>query len=153
MKPVPRDILLIEEDACDIEMTLREFAAHDFDQQVLVLTDSAAALRFVLGRANGVTDAANGTAGLRAILIGWKLSKLSGLDVLRQLKGTERTRRIPTFLLLSSELDVPYLAKQSVQPDGYLIKPVGFEDFVRKFGPAAVRRFHDTQVTFNPGGS
>lgn len=143
MKTLSQDILLIEDDSHDVELTLQEFEAHDFQQRIVVLRDGREAIKFLFERPE---SAASNLP--RAILIGWKLSKLGGLEVLRRLKSEVRTRRIPTFLLLSSQYHVEHLAKEQMQPDGYLIKPVAFQDFARLFGPAEVRQSQGNQLKF-----
>jgi len=144
MKP---DILLIEDDAYDVELTLREFEAHDFRDRLVVLRDGAEALKYLFEEPNGP-----GTDKLpRDILIGWKLPKVDGVALLQRLKAHDRTRRIPAFLMISAAEDIEHLSKERVQPDGYLVKPVGFHEFVRQFGPATVRQFHRNQLTFAAG--
>jgi len=144
MKILKQDILLVEDDALDVELTLREFEAHDFHDRIMVLRDGAEALKYLHAEASG----AGANQLPRAILIGWKLPKVDGIALLHRLKGHEQTRRIPSFLMISAARDVEHLVKERVQPDGFLVKPVGFHDFVRQFGPAIVRQFHRNQVTF-----
>jgi two-component system response regulator len=127
MKPLSQDILLVEDDARDVELTLREFENYDCQHRIVVLRDGAEALKFLFAESN-----TNETACLpRAILIGWKLPKVDGVALLHLLKANERTREIPAFLLISATQDIEHLAKGQIQPDGYLVKPVGFMDLNR----------------------
>ncbi len=138
-----QDIVLVETNADDIELMRHEFDAHEFNHRIVVLRDGAEAVNFLIGQPD-----APATADLpRAILLSWKLTKLDGLAVLRRLKSNERTSRVPTFLLISSLQDVAHLKVEQVQPDGYLIKPVSFHEFVRQFGSAAARQFNGNQMT------
>jgi two-component system response regulator len=127
MKPLPTDILLVEDDARDVELTLREFENHDCQDRIVVLRDGAEALKFLFAEPSD--PAADQLP--RAILIGWKLPKVDGVALLHLLKANERTREIPAFLLISATQDIEHLAKGQIQPDGYLVKPVGFTDLNR----------------------
>ncbi len=141
-----QDLVLIDDNPCDIELTLREFEGQGFTGSVNIYRSGGDALAWV----QALQDPQGPTSLPRAVLIGWRLPQVDGLEVLRRIKAGQRTRRIPTFLLLSSKHDEDYLTRQRVQPDGFLIKPVVFQEFVRQFGPAATRHFHGPQVTFNP---
>jgi two-component system response regulator len=144
---IPRqDLLLVEDDAREAELLLQEFAALQFRERIQVLRAGAELLALLFGE---TPPPANGDLP-RAILLGWKPPGPAALAVLRRLKGEERTRRIPTFLLLSSLQDVATLTREPVQPDGWLVKPVGFADFVRQLVPAVGRRFQLNPVRFVP---
>jgi two-component system, response regulator len=127
VKPRSQDILLVEDNVHDVELTLREFDAHNFPERVLVLRDGVEAFKHLLNLASDPEVPLP-----RAILIGWKLPKLDGLELLRRLKDTKRMNQIPTYLLLSSQHDIAHLTGQDVQPDGYLVKPIGFKAIARK---------------------
>jgi two-component system response regulator len=136
MKPLSQDILLVEDDARDVELTLREFENHDFPHRFVVLRDGAEALKFLFKEPSAPeTDQLP-----RAILIGWKLPKVDGVALLHLLKANERTREIPAFLLISASQDIEHLSKGQVQPDGYLVKPVGFTDLNRLLDSARNER-------------
>jgi two-component system response regulator len=132
MKPLSQDILLVEDDARDVELTLREFENHDFPHRIVVLRDGAEALKFLFKE----PSAPEADQLPRAILIGWKLPKVDGVALLHLLKANERTREIPAFLLISAAQDIEHLSKGQVQPDGYLVKPVGFRALSRLLGSA-----------------
>lgn len=136
MKPLLQDILLVEDDARDVELTLREFENHDFPHRIVVLRDGAEALKFLFTE----TSAAETGTLPRAILIGWKLPKVDGVALLHLLKANERTREIPAFLLISATQDIEHLSKSQVQPDGYLVKPVGFRDLNRLLSSTSQNR-------------
>jgi two-component system, response regulator len=130
MKLSPQDILLVEDDARDVELTLRELENHDFPHRIVVLRDGAEALKFLFQESRD----AQADHLPRAILIGWKLPKVDGVALLHVLKAHDRTREIPAYLLISAQQDIDLLSKGQVQPDGYLVKPVGFRELNRLLG-------------------
>ncbi|HEV2750053.1 MAG TPA: response regulator [Gemmatimonadales bacterium] len=123
------EILLVEDDPNDVELTLRAFRARNLANQVFVARDGAEALAFFFGkeahplRDIGVTP--------RVILLDLNLPKVDGLEVLRRLKADERTRSLPVVVLTSSKEEPDIAAAYSLGANSYIIKPVDFEAFAR----------------------
>ena len=65
------------------------------------------------------------------ILLDLRLPKVSGFDLLRRLKGDERTRCIPVVVLTSSREDRDIVESYSLGVNSYVTKPVSFEEFSR----------------------
>jgi two-component system response regulator len=119
---------LVEDDPNDVELTLRALSKHNLANRVHVVRDGAEALDFI------------GTHGPvpKVVLLDLKLPKLSGLDVLRRLKGDDRTRRIPVVILTSSREEPDIAEAYRLGVNSYIVKPVDFEDFVRAVSEAGL---------------
>jgi len=123
------EILLVENNPSDAELTLRALKARNLANQVFVARDGAEALAFFFGgnehplREFGVTP--------RVILLDLKLPKVDGLEVLRRLKADERTRSIPVVILTSSREEPDIAAAYRLGANSYIVKPVDFEAFAR----------------------
>src|SRR5256885_13904323 len=95
------EILLVEDNPSDVELTLRALKARNLANQVFVARDGAEALEFFFGEQGGPLRDIGVTP--RVILLDLKLPKVDGLEVLRQLNGDERTRTLPVVGLTSSK--------------------------------------------------
>src|SRR2546430_14521192 len=101
MDPTPEvEILLVEDNPADVELTLRALTARHLANQLFVCRDGAEAIDFFFG------DAPNALRDIgvtpRVILLDLNLPKVPGLEALRRLKGDERTRTIPVVVLAAS---------------------------------------------------
>src|SRR5256712_4555164 len=123
------EILLVEDNPSDVELTLRALKARNLANQVFVARGGAEGLEFFFGegghpvRAIGVTP--------RVILLDLKLPKVDGLEVLRRLKSDERTRTLPVVVLTSSKEEPDIAAAYRLGANSYIVKPVDFEAFAR----------------------
>jgi len=86
------EILLVEDDSADAELTLRAFKARNFANQVFVARDGAEALDFFFG--DGSHPLRDIGVVPKVVLLDLKLPKVDGLEVLRRLRADDRTRRI-----------------------------------------------------------
>jgi two-component system, response regulator len=123
------EILLVEDDPNDVELTLRAFRARNLSNQVFVARDGAEALDFFFSdkahplRDIGVTP--------RVVLLDLKLPKVDGLEVLRRLRADERTKSLPIVVLTSSNEEPDIAAAYRLGANSYIVKPVDFEAFAR----------------------
>src|SRR2546428_6245909 len=123
------EILLVEDNPTDIELTLRALTSRHLANQLFVCRDGAEAIDFFFGNApNALRDIA---VTPRAILLDLNLPKADGLDVLRRLKRDERTRTIPVVVLTSSAEQPDIAAAYRLGANSYIVKPVDFEAFSR----------------------
>ncbi len=122
------EILLVEDDPRDAELTLRALKKNNLANLVHVVGDGAEALDFIY--ATGAY-AARQLNHLKVILLDLKLPKVSGLEVLQKLKSDERTKAIPVVVLTSSHEDKDIKECYKLGVNSYVVKPVEFDDFAR----------------------
>lgn len=125
MNPSPQmpPIMLVEDNPMDLDLTLRAFSKKRFGNNILVARDGEEALAF-LARWEG------GDPVPAVILLDINMPKISGLEVLRQLKAHERFRRIPVVMLTSSREDRDLKAAYDLGVNSYIEKPVSFSKFM-----------------------
>jgi CheY-like chemotaxis protein len=123
------EILLVEDNPNDVELTLRALKKHNLTNKVYVVKDGAGALEYIF---------ANGTYAYRkiedhpkVILLDLKLPKVDGLEVLRQVKSDERTKVIPVVVLTSSKEEKDQVESYKLGANSYITKPVDFDKFVQ----------------------
>jgi two-component system, response regulator len=121
------DILLVEDNPHDAELTLRSLRAQRLVNRICLVEDGAEALDFIFCRGRY----ANRTFAERpkVVLLDLKLPKVSGLEVLQALKQDERTRSIPIVVVSSSREDPDIAAAYALGANSYVVKPVDFEGF------------------------
>jgi two-component system response regulator len=118
-------ILLVEDNEDDIELTLHAFTEHRLANRIHVVHDGAAALEFLFG--DHADDAA--WTGPRVILLDLKLPLVDGLEVLRTIKGDDRTRTIPVVVMTSSRAEIDVVRAYDLGVNSYIVKPVDFDQF------------------------
>lgn len=122
-----RIILLVEDNPDDVELTLRAFRKMNLANDIEVARDGAEALEYLLARgAHAGRDAASDP---QLVLLDLKLPKVDGLEVLRQMRGHERTRLLPVVVLTSSRQDRDVVESYRLGANGYVRKPVDFHEF------------------------
>jgi CheY-like chemotaxis protein len=123
------ELLLVEDNPSDEELTLHVLKKYNLANRILVVRDGAEALEFLFR---------NGTQEVpKLILLDLKLPKLSGLEVLREIKAEARTRMIPVVVLTSSREDTDLVACYQLGVNSYIVKPVDFTQFtecIRQLG-------------------
>jgi two-component system response regulator len=128
-------VVLVEDDPNDVELTRQAFAEHRLVNDLQVLRDGAEALDFFF--AEGVYADRRADDRPKVILLDLKLPKVDGLEVLRRLKADPRTRTIPVVVLTSSKLERDVAQSYETGVNSYIVKPVDFEQFteaVRQLG-------------------
>ncbi|MBD2681240.1 MULTISPECIES: response regulator [Nostoc] len=123
----PISILLVEDNPTDAELTIRALRRARIGNQIQLLKDGAAALDFIF--CQGEYARRTMTSQPKVILLDLKLPKVSGLEVLRQLKSDPRTQKIPIVVLTSSAEDRDMLDSYQFGVNSYIVKPVDFEQF------------------------
>jgi two-component system, response regulator len=121
-------ILLVEDNADDVELTLRAFRKSKILNEIVVVTDGVEALDYVF--ATGAHAGRDPKAIPEVILLDLKLPKIGGLEVLRRLRADERTRRIPVVVLTSSNEERDVLSSYDLGANSFVRKPVDFAQFV-----------------------
>ncbi len=121
------DLLLVEDQPSDAELTLRALRDLDLGKRFYRIGDGAQALDFLFGRATHADRSVEDAPGL--ILLDLKLPKVSGHEVLRALKSDERTRHIPVVVLSSSGERSDVERCYALGANSYVVKPVDFDAF------------------------
>jgi CheY-like chemotaxis protein len=127
MNATPVEILLVEDNPDDVELTLRALNTHNLANRVKVVGDGVEALAYLQ------PDTADHLPlhGLpKVVLLDLKLPRLGGLEVLRRLKASEPTREIPIVVLTSSREDRDIVESYRLGVNSYIVKPVDFEQFM-----------------------
>jgi two-component system, response regulator len=127
MKIDSKFILLVEDNPSDIGLTQRALAKARIANEMIVAEDGEEALDYLWG--TGV-HAGRDVSDLPAvILLDLKLSGVSGLEVLRQIRGDARTRRVPVVILTTSKEEQDVAAGYDLGVNSYVRKPVDFNQF------------------------
>ncbi|MDZ4710379.1 MAG: response regulator [Saprospiraceae bacterium] len=122
------EILLIEDNIHDAEMTIRALKKNHLANKLIHLKDGAIALEFLFG--TGFYQGRNINKKPKVILLDLKMPKLDGLEVLKEIKANSLTRTIPVVVLTSSQ-EHPDIEKcYSLGVNSYIVKPVEFEKFI-----------------------
>jgi len=122
------DILLVEDNPHDVELTLHALKRHHLANRIEVVRDGAEALEYLF--ATGAYAGRQIEDRPRVILLDLKLPKVDGLEVLRQIKADPRTRTIPVVVLTSSREESDIVESYGLGANSYIVKPVDFEQFV-----------------------
>jgi CheY-like chemotaxis protein len=123
------EVLLVEDNPSDAELTMRALKRRNLANKLFHAKDGAEALDFVFAR--GPFAHRRVENGPKVVLLDLKLPKIDGIEVLRQIKSDERTRKIPVVVMTSSREDKDLDTCYDNGVNGYVVKPVEFEDFSR----------------------
>jgi CheY-like chemotaxis protein len=119
------DVLLVEDDEGDVLMTREAFEYYKIQNRLHVVGDGKQALEF-LRRTGRYADAPR--PGL--VLLDVNLPRLSGLEVLAELKQDDKLLTIPVIMLTTSQAEQDILRSYSLHANAYISKPVGFQPFL-----------------------
>ena len=128
MTPLSLEILLVEDDPNDIELTLRAFKAHHLANRIQVCHDGAEAVDYLFGE--GQYKGRNVEITPKVVILDLKLPKVSGLEVLEKIKGDPRTKSVPVVVLTSSAEERDLVDCYRLGVNSYIVKPVDFEKFI-----------------------
>lgn len=123
------DILLVEDNPTDAELTLRALKKHNLANNVFLVKDGAEALEFIF--ATGAYSYRSINNQPKVIILDLRLPKVDGLEVLRKVRSDERTRLIPVVVLTSSQEEKDIVESYKLGVNSYITKPVEFEDFIK----------------------
>ena len=121
------NVLLIEDNPDDAELTIRALKKHNLANGVHLVKDGQEALDFIF--AEGDYTDREVTNGPKVILLDLKLPKVDGLEVLRRLRADERTKLTPAVILTSSKEEQDVVNSYKLGANSYVRKPVDFTRF------------------------
>ena len=123
------EILLVEDNPQDLQLALRALAKAHLTDHIQVARDGAEALEFLF--CEGAHAGRKLEQGPKVVLLDLKLPKVDGLEVLKRLKGDERTKAIPVVMLTSSREQSDLVESYRLGVNSYIVKPVDFERFAQ----------------------
>jgi two-component system, response regulator len=121
------EILLVEDNPDDLQLTLRSLQKANLANRVQVARDGAEALEFIF--CQGAFSARKIEEPPKVILLDLKLPKVDGLEVLQRIKNDPRTQGIPVVVLTSSREQRDVVESYRLGVNSYIVKPVNFEGF------------------------
>ncbi len=124
----PVEILLVEDNPADVELTLRALRKANLTNRIHVVRDGVEAMQFIF--AEGAHADRRIEDVPKVILLDLKLPKVDGLEVLQRIKTDPRTKTIPVVVLTSSKEQKDVVESYKLGTNSYIVKPVNFERFV-----------------------
>jgi two-component system response regulator len=121
------EILLVEDNPNDAEMTLRALRRNNLANRVHWVKDGAEALDFLLG--TGAYARPDPLVAPKLVLLDLKMPKVDGIEVLRRLKADAATRNVPVVVMTSSNEERDVAESYRLGANSYIVKPVEFEAF------------------------
>ncbi|HZB13230.1 MAG TPA: response regulator [Chryseolinea sp.] len=119
---IPVEVLLIEDNAEDAELTIRVLRKHNLASNLVHLQDGEAALDFLFAEGSNNIP--------RLILLDLKMPKIDGIEVLNKIKNDDQKKIIPVVVLTSSKEERDVIESYKLGVNAYVVKPVEFEKFV-----------------------
>lgn len=121
------EILLVEDNPDDVELTLHALRKENLANNIHVARDGEEALEFLF--CDGIHADRSFDHPPKLILLDLKLPKVDGMEVLKRLKGDARTKAIPVVILTSSKEERDLVQGYGLGANSYIQKPVDFEQF------------------------
>lgn len=121
------EILLVEDNPNDRELTMRALRKHNLANRVVAVEDGEQALDYLFrrGRWEGADN-----SHLRVVFLDLKLPKIDGLEVLHRIRGNEATRLLPVVMVTSSDEESDRVRSYQEGVNSYVVKPIAFDAFV-----------------------
>jgi two-component system response regulator len=117
------EIILVEDNSDDAELTIRALKKYNLANHLLHLEDGEDAINYIFSQ---------DTVKLpKLILLDLKLPKVDGLEVLRKIKSDEEKKVIPVVVLTSSKEEQDIVKSYELGVNAYIVKPVEFEGFTK----------------------
>jgi two-component system response regulator len=135
MNTYPVEVLLVEDNPNDVELTLHALRKHNLAGSIHVVRDGDEALDFLFCRGAYKNRDIGQTP--KVVLLDLKLPKVDGLEVLRQIRADERTHTMPVVVMTSSREECDVVAGYKLGINSYIVKPLEFDQFseaVRQIG-------------------
>lgn len=117
------EILLVEDNPVDREITLGVLKKHNLANEINVVEDGEEALKYIFDIGNMQV---NNDDKLKMILLDLRLPKVDGLEVLQKIKSDSRTKNIPVVILTSSAEEFDIVKGYNLGISNYILKPVNF---------------------------
>ena len=129
MKNDEIEIVLVEDNPDDAELTIRALKKSNVSNNLIHLTDGAEALEFIF--CTGKYSDRSVNIKPKLILLDLNMPKVSGIEVLQKIKSDDNTKTIPVVVLTSSQEDPDVQTCYKLGVNSYIVKPVGFANFTK----------------------
>lgn len=123
------EIVIVEDDPNDAELIERVLRKRNLGNRLVLLKDGAEALDFFFAR--GPYAGRGACVKPKVVLLDLKLPKVSGIEVLQQLKANEHTKNIPVVVLTSSGEERDLNDAYALGVNSYVTKPINFDEFAK----------------------
>lgn len=123
------ELILIEDNPYEAELTIRSLKKHNLANKLVHLDDGEEALEFLFSKGKYADNI--GMLNPKVILLDLKLPKVSGLEILKALKSDEHAKNIPVVVLTSSKEESDIFESYNLGVNSYIVKPVNFESFTK----------------------
>ena len=130
------EILLVEDNMDDAEMTIQAMRKNNLANKLVHMTDGEEALDFLFGSGKFIGRDTN--LKPRLILLDLKMPKVDGMEVLEVVKSNDATKKIPVVILTSSKEDPDVNRCYELGANGYIVKPVEFESFTKAVSESGI---------------
>ena len=124
------EVLLVEDNVNDAELTLRELKKHHLANACYHAKDGEEALDFIFATGSFAGSRSVGSPP-KLVLLDIQMPKINGIEVLEKIKADERTRTTPVVMLTSSKEDPDIQRCYKLGANSYIVKPVNFESFTQ----------------------
>jgi two-component system response regulator len=122
MNNIAVEVLLIEDNPEDAELTIRVLKKNNLANNLVHLQDGEEALEFIFAKGNNNIP--------KLILLDLKMPKVDGIEVLKKIKADDEKKIIPVVILTSSKEERDIIESYNLGVNAYVVKPVEFEKFV-----------------------
>jgi two-component system response regulator len=128
MKPYSVDVLLVEDNSDDAELTIRELKRHHLSNSLIHVRDGEEALAYLF--ATGRYAHRHDVYSLpKIILLDIQMPKVDGMEVLKKIRSDERTKMIPVVILTTSNRHPAIRECYELGANSYIVKPLTFDRF------------------------
>jgi CheY-like chemotaxis protein len=121
------DILIVEDNPNDAELAILALKGENLANNLIWLKDGVQALDFLFGEGEYIGRDVEKRP--KIILLDLKMPRVGGIEVLRRIRGDERTKNIPVVVMTSSKEEKDIIASYDLGVNSYIVKPVDFDQF------------------------
>jgi two-component system response regulator len=130
MNPNSVEILLVEDNITDAELTIRELKKHNMANNLIHLKDGEEALDFIFATGK-YANTREIQYPPKVVLLDIQMPKVNGIEVLEKIKTDPKTRSVPVVILTSSKENPDIQKCYDLGANSYIVKPVNFDGFAQ----------------------
>jgi CheY-like chemotaxis protein len=130
-----RNILLVEDNLMDVELTLEALEEHNLANRVIVVNDGVEALEYL--RCEGKYAKRN-RENPAVVLLDIKMPRMDGKELLKIIRSDDDLKNLPVVMLTSSREEPDLICCYEIGVNAYVVKPVGFSDFMNAVKPLGI---------------